>query len=170
LSRHHTLILGIGNTLLSDEGVGIHALGLLEQTDPRPSGVTFLDGGTLSFTLAEPIATHDRLIVIDAAQFGGKPAEIRCFEGGAMDAYLKGARRSAHEVGLVDLLDIARLSDTLPHRRALVGVQPEHLGWGEEPSPAVRRALPTVVDAVLGILGRWRAEKESTVKRASAGE
>jgi hydrogenase maturation protease len=159
LSRDRTLILGIGNTLLSDEGVGIRALALLQHIHPQLPDCTFLDGGTLSFTLAEPIATHGGLIVIDAAHFEGTPGEVRCLEGRQMDAYLKGAGRSAHEVGLMDLLDIARLTDTLPPRRALIGVEPMTISWGEQPSGVVRDALPAVVDAVLAILGRWQAAR-----------
>jgi len=166
LRENHTLILGIGNNLLSDEGVGIHALALLMHEHPDLEGVTCLDGGTLSFTLAEPIADHDNLIVIDAARFDGQAGQIRCFEGPAMDRYLRGTRRSAHEVGLVDLLDIARLSDTLPSQRALVGVEPKTLTWGERPSEPVQEALPRVVEAVLAILERWQ-QKQSPEAHAS---
>ena len=59
-----TLVLGIGNTLLTDEGVGIHVIEYLAARHSLP-GVTFLDGGTLSFTLAEAVSTHRQLIVVD---------------------------------------------------------------------------------------------------------
>ena len=158
MSNPKTLILGIGNNLLSDEGVGIHAVAMLEREDGIRPDVTCLDGGTLSFTLAGVIAEHDNLIVIDAARFGGPPGGIRCFEGEAMDAYLKGVRKSAHEVGLNDLLDIARLSETLPRRRALIGVEPQILDWGEAPGPAVSRALPQVLAEVRALVERWRMQ------------
>lgn len=158
MSIGNTLVLGIGNRLLSDEGVGIHAVERLAREHPSLAGITCVDGGTLSFTLADTIASHENLIVIDAARFGGAPGAVRCFEGGAMSAYLKGARKSAHEVGLIDLLDIALLSETLPRRLALIGVEPADLGWGECPSDPVNRALPAVVREVLGILGRWAVE------------
>lgn len=161
MSIGNTLVLGIGNRLLSDEGVGVHAVELLAREHPDLADITCVDGGTLSFTLAEAIATHDNLIVVDAARFGGPPGAVRCFEGGAMSVYLSGTRKSAHEVGLVDLLDIARLSDTLPRRLALVGVEPGELGWGERPSGPVSLALPGVVREVLLILGRWAGESDA---------
>ena len=67
------LVLGIGNTLLSDEGVGIHVLHALSQGAPMPDGVELLDGGTLSFTLAGPIQDADALIVVDAANINAEP-------------------------------------------------------------------------------------------------
>ena len=61
-----TLVLAIGNTLLTDEGVGIHALQALQEQHPEPAGVTYMDGGTLSFTLAGAVEDADNLIVLDA--------------------------------------------------------------------------------------------------------
>ena len=107
ITQNETLILGIGNSLLSDEGAGIHALNLLQSEYTDIPNLTFVDGGTLSFTLAEPMAEHDNLIVVDAARFGESPGTVKCFEGAEMDRYLTGNRSSVHEVGLVDLIRIA---------------------------------------------------------------
>jgi hydrogenase maturation protease len=152
-----TLVLGIGNNLLTDEGIGIHVIRYLETHHADQTGLTYLDGGTLSFTLAEPIATHDTLIVVDAARFGEPPGTVRCLEGAAMDRYLTGNRQSVHEVGLTDLLDMARLSNTFPSLRALVGIEPASLDWGEAPSPAVAPAITTAAGLVLAIARRWAA-------------
>ena len=153
-----TLILGIGNTLLSDEGVGVHVIRHLAAEQPEEPDVTFLDGGTLSFTLAGDIADHDFLIVVDAARLDAPPGTVRCFEDQQMDRYLGRAQMSVHEVGLSDLMDMARLSDTLPRRRALVGIQPEILDWGERPSPAVEPAVREAARLVLDLARRWRAD------------
>lgn len=151
-----TLILGIGNNLLTDEGVGVHVVRLLEESHPDFPAVTYLDGGTLSFTLAEPIAEHDNLIVVDAARFGEPAGSIRCFEDDEMDRYLTGNRESVHEVGLMDLFDISRLSGTFPKQRALIGVVPESLEWGEFPSEQVAPAVPKVAAMALELAERWR--------------
>lgn len=151
-----TLVLGIGNNLLTDEGLGVHAVRWLETHHPDEPGLTYLDGGTLSFTLAEPIAEHDNLIVVDAARFGEPAGTLRCLEGDDMDRYLTGNRASVHEVGLMDLFDIARLSDTFPTRRALIGVEPAALDWGEHLSPAVAPSLPRIAALVLDLAARWR--------------
>ena len=151
-----TLILGIGNNLLTDEGVGIHVVRHLQERHADSRDLTFLDGGTLSFTLAGPIAEHDNLIVVDAARLGGPPGSIRCFEGAEMDRYLTGNRASVHEVGLMDLFDISRLSGTFPDHRALIGVEPESLDWGEFPSPAVAPTIAPAASMALELARRWR--------------
>ena len=151
-----TLILGIGNNLLTDEGVGVHVVRFLETHHPDTPGVTFLDGGTLSFTLAEPIAEHDNLIVVDAARFGEPAGTVRCLEGDEMDRYLTGNRQSVHEVGLMDLFDISRLSGTFPEHRALIGVEPACLDWGDSPSPQVAPTIAQVAALALDLAQHWR--------------
>ena len=150
-----TLVLGIGNTLLSDEGVGIHVVHYLEQHHPAPKGVVYLDGGTLSFTLAGEIEDSDNLIVVDASQLAAQPGTVSCMTGSEMDKFLGSARRSVHEVGLLDLLDIARLTETLPLNRALVGVQPGKIDWGEEPTAAVAAAIPVAAQHVIELIAEW---------------
>ena len=150
-----TLVLGIGNTLLSDEGVGIHVIDYLQQRHPPPAGVTYLDGGTLSFTLAGEIEDADNLIVVDAAQLGDQPGAVQCMTGSSMDYFLGAAKRSVHEVGLLDLLDIARLTETLPQNRALVGIQPEFIDWGEQPTTAVSSAIPIAAKHINDLITAW---------------
>lgn len=152
-----TLVLGIGNTLLSDEGVGVHVLNYLREHHPEVTGVTYLDGGTLSFTLAGAIEEADNLIVLDAAELKAEPGTVRAFAGAEMDRYLGTAKRSVHEVGLLDLMDIARLTDTLPENRALVGIQPREFGWGERPSDPVAAAVPQAAAEVLALVRAWLA-------------
>lgn len=150
-----TLVLGIGNTLLRDEGSGVHVVEYLRRLHPETDDLRYLDGGTLSFTLAADIEAADRLIVVDAAQLGEAPGAVRCFLDAEMDRFLGTTGHSVHEVGLLDLLDIARLTDTLPTRRALIGIQPESLEWGDRPSPAVAKAIPGAAQRVLGLVEEW---------------
>lgn len=159
----NTLVLGIGNNLLTDEGAGIHALNLLQATYPDLPNITFIDGGTLSFTLAVYIEECANLIVLDAAELKSPPGTVKAMVGNDMDVFLGAARRSPHEVGLLDLFDIARLTGTLPRRRALIGIQPQNIEWGMQPSPPVERALPGAVNEVMLLLERWyRSEKQLT--------
>jgi hydrogenase maturation protease len=79
--------------------------------------------------------------------------------GKKMDAFLGGARRSPHEVGLLDLFDIARLTESLPVNRALIGIQPLSIEWGMSPTPVVAKSLPIAVEQAVALLERWgRAE------------
>lgn len=150
-----TLILGIGNTLLCDEGAGVHALNLLQSTRPDLPNLTYIDGGTLSFTLAAYIEDCDNLIVFDAAELKAPPGTVKTMAGAEMDRFLGAARRSPHEVGLLDLFDIARLTGTLPANRALIGIQPGRIEWGMSPTPEVAAALPLAAEHAIDLLGHW---------------
>ncbi len=154
---NRTLVLGLGNTLLADEGIGIHALNALQSLYPDFANVEFLDGGTLSFTLAGPIEDADQLIVIDAAQLYAEPGTVQVFVDDDMDRYLgSNNKRSVHEVGLIDLMIIARLTDRLPQRRALIGIQPRDIDWGDHPSEPVAAAIPKVCDLARDLIRSWQ--------------
>jgi hydrogenase maturation protease len=143
LTRCHTLVLGIGNTLLSDEGAGVHALEYLRSHYPDIPGVHYLDGGTLSFTLAGEIEDAENLIVIDAAQLGAPAGTVRCMTGKVMDRFLGQGKRSA------------RLTEAFPRHRALIGIQPDVFGWGEAPSTPVCQAFPEVAAQALNLIEQW---------------
>lgn len=150
------LVLGIGNTLLTDEGVGIFAMRELEARLGPRADMKFLDGGTLSFTLALPISECDALLVIDAAELGGEPGTVRSFEGEEMDRFMGANRKSSvHEVGLLDLMSISLLSGHWPQQRVLIGIQPAVVGWGEELTPQVAAALPEVCDIATGFVAKF---------------
>ncbi|HKK13397.1 MAG TPA: HyaD/HybD family hydrogenase maturation endopeptidase [Gammaproteobacteria bacterium] len=150
------LVLGLGNTLLTDEGVGVHILRYLETELPVPAGVELMDGGTLSFTLAGPIESSDQLIVIDASELGAAPGTVRVFAGAEMDSFVGGNRkRSVHEVSLLDLMAIAHLTGRLPARRALIGIQPASTDWGDAPTGAVASAIPQAAERVHSLIGEW---------------
>ena len=181
MKQSETLILGIGNTLLSDEGAGIHALNHLQARlqsnnksantksgissypnteNPNTETLTFIDGGTLSFTLAVWIEDCDNLIVFDATELHQPPGTVKTFIGRAMDEFLGNSKCSAHEVGLLDLMDIARITDHLPKQRALIGIQPDFMGWGMEPTAAVQKALDKAADEATALINLWQADTD----------
>ena len=153
--QNETLILGIGNTLLSDEGAGIHALNLVESQYSNIPNLTFLDGGTLSFTLAVWIEDCTNLIVLDAAELHAPPGTVKTFVGDDMDSFLGAAKRSAHEVGLLDLMDIARITEHLPEKRALIGVQPQKMSWGMHPTDEIQNSLETMAYEATKLIKLW---------------
>ena len=144
-----TIILGVGNTLLSDEGVGIHVLDALAGSAlPQEGVVDLIDGGTLSFTLAVAIEEADSLIVVDAAQLKSPPGTLRLFQGEEMDRFLMGNRKSSvHEVGLTDLMAIAQLTERWP----------EKLDWGQEPTPQVQSAISEACRQIEALVREWHA-------------
>ena len=154
--RDETLILGIGNTLLTDEGAGVYALNHLQSQHPELSNLNFVDGGTLSFTLAVWIEDCTNLIVFDATELHQPAGTVKTFVGVDMDNFLGTTKRSAHEVGLLDLMDITRLTNHLPENRALIGIQPEIMDWGMEPSSSVQKALDTAVNEAVTLINLWQ--------------
>lgn len=153
-----TLILGVGNTLQRDDGAGVHAMCYLRDHEPALGDARFVDAGTLSFVLADDIASAANLIIFDAAELGADPGTVRVFEGPEFDTFLQSGKRSVHEVGFADLMDIARLQECLPMRRALIGIQPGEFGWGDEPGEKVRAAIPEAAQQARKIIERWSSE------------
>ena len=157
-----TLVLGVGNTLRGDEGAGVHAMRALQDALPPTLDVGFIDGGTLSFTLSTYIAEEVNLIVLDAAELHQAPGTVHTLIGEEMDAFLGAVKRSPHEVGLLDLMDIARLTGTLPRNRALIGIQPETLDWSMEPSRPVQAGIGQAVEAARALIEQWHAAAGET--------
>lgn len=155
---HKTLILGIGNVLLQDEGAGVHAIRQLAGLAAQRGDIELMDGGTLSFTLAGAIEDAERLIVIDAAQYDGAPGTTRVFVGEQMDAFIGSNRKcSVHEVSLIDLMAIALLAGQLPQQRALIGIQPQTIAWGDTPTPHVAAAIRQACDQAMQLVEEWHA-------------
>ena len=155
-----TVVLGIGNVLLTDDGAGVHAArcladGLARGTLNAPSNVDVLDAGTLSFTLVPLIGDAERLIVLDAMQLGEPAGTVRRFLDSDVDRVLSRARLSVHEVGLRDVLAAACLCGSLPRERALIGVQPARIDWGSEPTEPVAAAIDELIHMTLDLLGDW---------------
>lgn len=149
------LVLGVGNSLLTDDGVGIHVIEIIRRKNGFGPHVSICDGGTIGLTLLPHIEEAERLIVVDAAQLGAAPGVVRMFENERMDEHLSRARSSVHEVALSDILDAARLGGTVPKKRVLIAIQPQETGWGEAPTQAVRDAMPAACDAVRDYVERW---------------
>lgn len=156
------LVLGLGNKLLGDEGAGVVTVEYLQLRAVQPPNVRFVDGGTLSFTLADELCNTDALIIIDAAELHAAPGTVICHEDQAMDSFLGRVKRSAHEIGLLDLLDMARLMDCVPEPRALVGIQHKLIDWSERVSPEVASAIPKAADITLQLINKWTSRHART--------
>jgi len=151
------LVLGLGNSLLADDGVGVQAIRQLRE-QPAEATLELIDGGTMNFSLLQYLEDAAAMIVIDAANFHARPGTVRVFEGDEMDRIVAGSRHnSVHEAGLGDLMAMARLKDCLPERRALITVQPQRIDWGEALSEPVARALPGICERARLLAERWAA-------------
>ena len=156
----NTLVLGVGNPLLKDDGAGVHAAAQLKAAMGERESLQVLDAGTLGFALLPEVQRCGALIIIDAAREDLAPGTVTVREGAAMDGFVRRRGRSVHEVGVADLLDMARLSGRLPVRRALIAIEPAEIDWGTDCTPAVASALPVAVARVSDLLARWLSADE----------
>ena len=156
--RPGIMVLGIGNILHGDDGVGIH---VIEAMRPHISArssrqtVTLRDGGTIGLALLPEIQDAGALIVIDAAEFGAEPGTVRVMQGAEMDAQLGGKKRTAHEVALADLMAAAELTGSRPVRCALVAVQPASTEWRADTDRIGRVCSSRACNAVLSLIEGW---------------
>jgi hydrogenase maturation protease len=156
-SKNKILILGFGNTLLSDDGVGVHIVNRLQQQYVDRENIKCVEGGTLGLSLLPEIDNTSGFIAVDAAEIGQPPGTVRSFENEKMDEQLSGRKRTAHEVALADLMDTALLTGTRPDRRALIAIQPKTTEWGDSPTPQVANAMEQAEREIHSLIERWDA-------------
>lgn len=159
IASSEIVVLGVGNTLLTDDGVGVLVVRELAEAAARDEGqgapVTYHDGGTIGLALLPLIENTESVILVDAADFGGALGEVRLFEGDDMDALLRVKRSTPHEIAVSDLILTAELIGAKPGRRALVAIQAGDLTLGAEPQPTVAAAVPRARDEVTALIERW---------------
>ena len=156
-STRSMAIVGIGNNLLTDDGAGIHALQKVA-LDNADEDLACIDGGTVGLALLDRLSNLDGLIALDAMILGKSPGSVTVLQGEDMDTHLRNQRGSVHEVGLSDLLDALRLRGELPEHRALIGIEPENMDWGTEPTAAVAAAVPEAAALARQLVHQWRAD------------
>jgi hydrogenase maturation protease len=157
-----TVVLGVGNTLLADEGAGVHAMHFLKNHYPLPD-TEFLDGGTLGFALADALAEATHLIIFDAAELDAEPGVVRVLEGADLEEFLLSGSHSVHEVGFADLMDVMRMLDCMPDEYALIGIQPESVDWGDRPGETVSAAIPEAAARAAALISRWSENQTRTL-------
>jgi hydrogenase maturation protease len=153
-----TLVLGLGNILLADEGVGVRVIERLLERYRFPEGVRVMDGGTLGLDLLPYLEDASRLLVVDAVQARKPPGTLVRLEGDQIPVFLDASKVSPHQEGLQDLLAVATLKGYLPDEVIFWGAQIESLGVGLELSPAVATQVDALVSKVLEELVEWGIE------------
>lgn len=143
------LVLGVGNLLLSDEGIGIHAIRKLLDLQTLSEEVEIIDGGTAGLNLLTYLEGVDRLVIIDAVETGGPPGTLIRLAGDRVPAYMA-LKVSPHEITLPDFLAAAKLRDLYPKEVVIWGMQPGSLEVSVDLSPAVEEKLGALVDHVIG--------------------
>jgi hydrogenase maturation protease len=142
------LVLGLGNVLLSDDGLGAAAVARLERDWRIPDGVRLEDGGTLGLSLLGLLSDAEQVIIVDAVRTDDPPGSLVRIDGAAVIDAVRD-RLSVHQVGVADLLDAARLIDCYPTGVTLIGLVPETLDLAVERSAAIERRIDDLVEAII---------------------
>jgi hydrogenase maturation protease len=149
-----TLVLGVGNLLLSDEGVGIRVIERLAETYDLPESVQILDGGTLGLDLLYYLEGVENLLIVDAVEMEKTPGTLLRLEGEEVPAFLS-IKMSPHQIGIPDMLFAAKLKDLYPRNVVLWGVQPAVLDTGLDLSSPVAAQLEVLLLRVVDQLVSW---------------
>ena len=139
-------VIGVGNILLKDEGVGIHLVRELEKLE-LPAGVEVIDGGVAGLQLLDYLDGARKVIFVDAAALGGQPGDIARFTPGEV-ASANAPGLSLHQTGIAEVLSLATALGKCPPV-VIFGIQPKEIDWGLEMSPEVRASLGRLVEMVL---------------------
>ncbi len=136
------VVLGVGNILLSDEGIGVHAVRVLEERYELPPEVEVIDGGTSAMDCLDQIASVDLLLIADCVRGGREPGDAGPDRRGRGSACLFPTKISPHQVGLSDVLAALMLHGSAPARTVLIGAEPKSFSLGLEPTPELAAKLP----------------------------
>jgi len=170
LMAMRTVVLGVGNILLTDEGVGVHAVEALRADYHLPPELTLIDGGTSAMELLEDLEGLDLLIVLDAVRAGRAPATLIRLSGAQVPVFFR-ARLSPHQVGLAEVLATLDLLGHPPRETIVLGIEPVSLETRLGLTEQVEARLPELVQAVVDELGARglavRARSAAAVNRMS---
>lgn len=150
-----TLVIGVGNTLQRDDGLGVRVVEMLQERD-LPANVYLEDAGTPGVGLVTRMEGWDRVVIIDAAYTGQKPGMWRRYGAEEIKLVAGEEALSLHEPDVASALTLAKAVHLLPPEVVIYGVEPQWVGWGEELSSAVQAALPDIVDDIMADL--WKRE------------
>lgn len=145
-----TVVIGIGNTIMKDDGVGVHAVKLLEGR--VPSGVEVVEGSVYSPDLLSCIEGRKKAVFVDGIEAGEEPGAVFRFLESEVKRSTRDVSVSIHDYGLYDLITAAKLLDSCPDEVVLIAVQVKEIAPGEELSEELEAVLPGVCELILGEL------------------
>ena len=151
------LVLGIGNLVMSDDGVGVKVVQRLQREYSFPDWVEIMDGGTLGLDLLPKLEGIERLIIVDAVETGEKPGTCVRLTGEELPIALE-TKLSPHQMGLKDLLAVAQLMGHAPREMVLIGVQPGSIEMDTELTEDVEATVEVLISNILGELQLWGIE------------
>ena len=139
------VVLGIGNTILTDEAAGVRAVEALERAYKMPANVQVIDGGTSGMEMIEDLSNLDFLIVIDVVKTGAAGGTVVKIEGDQIPVFFR-RKLSPHQIALPDVLACLELLDTMPKEIIVLGVELISLELGMEMTPTVAAKVPLLME------------------------
>ena len=152
--KSRTALIGLGNILMQDDGVGVHAVKEIEERFRFTPKIDIVDGGTLGLALLPLIEGYARVLFVDAVDAGLEPGTIVVREGEQVPALME-SQVSVHQAGLADLMYAARLAGMMPSEVCLVGIQPQSVSLSLETTALLQDKREELIRVVLGRLSAW---------------
>ena len=140
------MVMGVGNILLSDEGLGVRFLDELGKM-PLPENVELLEGGTAGLELVHLVQEVDFLIIVDAIDAKDEPGALFRFKPGDIKIFPEQYEVSFHQIGIIEVLAMAKVLGQAP-QTLIFGVQPKRLEWGMDISPEIQVLFPRLAEFV----------------------
>ncbi len=156
------VIIGVGNLLLKDEGVGVHVAQELQKKS-WPSSVEVHDGGVAGIGLLDFFPGASKVLLIDAADMNLTAGALVRFTPEEVAGRIEGPRFSAHDIGLLEVLELARALDQSPPQVVIFGIQPKEISWGTELSPEVQASIPKVTELILKEIQKTLATEDTEI-------
>ncbi len=157
MSMERIIVLGLGNILYGDEGLGVRIAERLHSRRAFPDNVEIVDAGTQGHPLLAFVERADRLLLLDAVDFGLPPGTLIEKDRSGIPAYLSAHKMSLHQNSFSEVLALAELKDCLPAEIRLLGAQPLDMTFGNTLSPLLLSRLDTLADMAHEQLRAWGA-------------
>jgi hydrogenase maturation protease len=148
-------LLGLGNILMRDDGVGVHAVKAVQERFEVPPELDIVDGGTAGLDLLPFLEGRDRVLFVDAVDFGQEPGFIGELVNDAIPAFFGKDKASLHHVGLPEVLATAQLLNILPEEICLIGIQPQGIEMGLGLTEVLQGKLDLLVAQISDKLRAW---------------
>lgn len=154
MSTQRKVVMGLGNLLNRDEGLGVHLLKQLDAQLNSPDDLELLDGGVLGLNLLPIVEDSSYLLVLDAIDAGEEPGTVIELSREQIPLYA-GVKLSQHQVTFQEVLGLANIRGLLPEHLHMIGIQPSDLSVGVDMSPVVQQAFPEALSRVNALLQSW---------------
>lgn len=154
------MVMGVGNILLSDEGLGVRFLDELAKS-PLPENVEILEGGTAGLELVHLVQEVDYLIIVDAINAQAEPGALFCFHPGDIKVFPEQFEVSFHQIGIIEVLAMANVLGQAP-KTLIFGIQPKSLEWGMDISPEIEALFPRLKELVFNEIDSIQREGKFT--------